>query len=271
VILLCYQPVKVYDKQTGGSIQVACRKCDECMQTRANEWALRGHFELAEYKENCFITLTYKNNPVRLKKDDLQKFIKRLRKSIQPKKIKYFSVGEYGDKGLRPHYHIIIFGHDFNDKELVKMSASNKAVYESKALNKLWPEGIAIVQDANANTIRYSARYAAKNKKVLPENLKKYPEFNTMSQNLGINPILRKIETYLKTDEIYIDGFSYRIPYIVLQKYAKNVLGYDEENVKHWVQAYVSNREKPQTTKQELETRKRLAKKKRLHAKLKEL
>ena len=269
--LVCYKPVSIYDKHTGGRIEVSCRKCLECMQVRANEWALRGHFELLEHEENCFITLTYENNPVRLHKEHVQLFMKRLRKSIAPKKIKYFSCGEYGDRGLRPHYHIIIFGHDFSDKEFVKLSESGKAVYDSKQLSKLWDKGIAIVQDANAQTIRYSAHYSAKKKKDLPDNLRKYPEFNTMSQNLGIDPILRKMDIYLKTDEIYLDGFAYPIPRIVLEKYAKKEYGYDDINAKLWAQTYISNRDFKKATAEELKTRERLAKKKVLHAKLRKL
>jgi hypothetical protein len=122
---MCYEPITIVDEKTRLPMLVSCRKCIECMQTRANEWALRGHFELQQHHQNCFITLTYENNPVILKKKDMQDFVKRLRKSIAPKKIKYFAAGEYGDQNLRPHFHIIIFGHDFNDKEYVRKSQSD--------------------------------------------------------------------------------------------------------------------------------------------------
>lgn len=227
---MCYQPIIIYDKKGDNHKVASCRKCLECMQVRANEWALRGHFELAEHSENCFLTLTYEDNPVHLKKEDLQNFIKRLRKKIDPIKIKYFSCGEYGDKKYRPHYHIIIFGYDFKDRIFIRMSDSGIPIFESKEANKLWPEGIITVQEANANTIRYSAKYSTKLKQNLPKQLKDYPEFNTMSQNLGIEPIMRKMETYLKTDQIYIDGFSYQIPEIILQKYVmRNQDRWDED------------------------------------------
>ena len=51
-------------------------------------------------------------------KPDLQKFMKRLRRSIDyhfkdlhidDKKIFYFAVGEYGPSSLRPHYHVLLW------------------------------------------------------------------------------------------------------------------------------------------------------------------
>ena len=268
---MCYNPQLVYDKSSGAWLKVACRKCTECMQVRANEWALRGHFELQAHEENCFITLTYENNPVRLHKEHMQKFIKRLRKAIHPKKIRYFSCGEYGDKGLRPHYHIIIFGYDFEDKIFVRKSSSDIPIYQSKKLSDLWNHGIAIVQEANVNTIRYSAKYSMKLKENLPDNLKAYPEFNTMSNDLGIAEGLKKMETYMLTDEIFIDGFSYRIPDIFLRKYVETVLHYDDDNAKLFIKAYKNNREQKRLDLAELETRARLAQKKKLHQKLREL
>jgi len=268
---MCYNPKQVYDKATGVNITVSCRKCTECMQVRANEWALRGHFELLEHKENCFLTLTYENNPIRLHKEHMQKFIKRLRKQIAPKKIKYFSCGEYGDQALRPHYHIIIFGHDFDDKLFIRKSASDIPIYQSKKLSDLWPQGIAICQEANIETVRYSAKYSTKLKENLPKHLQKYPEFNTMSNDLGISAAMEKMEVYMQTDEIFINGYSYKIPDILLRKYAEKEYAYDSENIKKYVDAYKLSREFRIKTIDELKTRERLAQKKILHQQLRKL
>ncbi len=270
---MCYDPITITDQKTRLPLLVSCRKCIECMQTRANEWALRGHFELKQHNENCFITLTYddKNNPVKLVKKDMQDFIKRLRKKIAPKKIKYFSCGEYGDKKLRPHYHIIIFGYDFNDKEYLRKSQSDLPIYESKALNKLWTKGIAIIQDANVNTIRYSAKYSTKQKQILPKYLQDAPEFNTMSQNLGIDPILDRMDVFVQTDEIYIDGFAYKIPDIILDKYALKINNGIYHKRDEWVENFKNTRQyKFRDSKQRADA-KRLAEKKKMFTKLRYL
>jgi hypothetical protein len=269
---MCYSPIKILNKKTGIYESRSCRKCIECLQVRANEWALRGHFELKEHKENCFITLTYAKNPVILHKEHMQKFIKKLRKQIYPKKIKYFSCGEYGDRKLRPHYHIIIFGYDFKDKIYSHNSKSNIPIYISKQLTDIWGHGETTVQTANANTVRYSAKYSAKLKDHLPSNLQAYPEFNTMSQNLGVKPILKNIETYLKTDQIYIEGFSYKIPQTILIKYVNTDSKFTTYGERYnFIQEFKEKRFNQYSTYPELKVRERLAKKRVLHSSLRTL
>lgn len=62
--------------------------------------------------DSTFLTLTYDefNVPYNyyLQPEDLTKFLKRYRKRLGHK-IRYFAIGEYGDKTWRPHYHLAIF------------------------------------------------------------------------------------------------------------------------------------------------------------------
>lgn len=295
---MCYNPIEILTpfkqiKNTYYVKKVSCRKCIECLQVRANEWGVRCHFELLKHKQNCFITLTYndENNPTVLDKQEMQRFLKRLRKKIAPKKIKYFSCGEYGDQKLRPHYHIIIFGYDFQDKQYHGLSPSGKAMFTSEQLRELWPHGNNIVQEANMRTVQYSAKYSTKQKKDLPYPLSEFPEYNTMSQNLGIESALEKIHTYMKTDEIYIDGFKYIIPRIIIERYMqrlfkepvlsgkKSKIGlpilYDWKDAvqdwidftrKEWKDWYF--KDIVTYTDKELADRKRIKEKKKLHSKL---
>lgn len=128
---------------------------------------------MRSYPDNCFITLTYDEEHLpsdeSIHKRHLQTFFKRLRKSIAPKKIRYFACGEYGtdqdpstaDQLGRPHYHAIIFNHDFPDKELQKTVRDNP-LYSSAQLFKLWPFGLSTVQEANFKTAQYTAGYVVK-------------------------------------------------------------------------------------------------------------
>lgn len=65
---------------------------------------------------NSFLTLTYEDDFLpkngSLSPRDLTLFVKRLRKAIYPKKVRVYSVGEYGELNERPHYHIALFGFD---------------------------------------------------------------------------------------------------------------------------------------------------------------
>lgn len=206
---MCLNPIYL-EKQ---NMFVNCRKCAECKMARAKEWAVRLYSEMKSNPIACFISLTYKDPPKTLVKADLQNFIKRLRKDYQ---LKYFACGEYGDKYLRPHFHAILFGVNFTDKKLFSKSAKGKDIWISDTLTKYWPDGIHTIQECNFATMIYTSLYAQKDKKILPDGL--LPEFNLFSKGLGNDYLISKIDTYLETDQVYIDGHSYKIPESVLKK-----------------------------------------------------
>lgn len=98
-----------------GTIAVPCGRCIQCRIQRSKTWALRLMAELKYWEVATFLTLTYDEDHLPegggLQKEDVQKYFRRLRKDIgSHEPIKHFSVGEYGEKGGRPHYHSIVFG-----------------------------------------------------------------------------------------------------------------------------------------------------------------
>lgn len=80
------------------SVFAKCGTCIQCMAEKANNWVIRNFYESQKHKNICFVTLTYKENPIILIKRHLQLFCKRLRKKISKNgaKIRFFSAGEYG-------------------------------------------------------------------------------------------------------------------------------------------------------------------------------
>ena len=88
--------------------------------------------------------------------------LKRFRKEIRPRKIRYFLAGEYGDESWRPHYHALIFGYDFPDKFRVQAQETGNPYYLSPQLTKLWPFGNHIICDLNYDAAAYVARYTTK-------------------------------------------------------------------------------------------------------------
>lgn len=211
---MCTNPTYLKDK----NMFVDCKNCIECKIKRAKEWACRLYFELQKTPQACFITLTYKENPVLLDKTDIQKFIKRLREKIAPQKIKYFLVGEYGDRHWRPHYHAIILGYDFPDKYVCGKSPKKHDMYISPALSRLWPQGFHTIQDTSLATCVYTSLYAGTPRWKLPKALQDAPEFNLMSQSLGVDAIIANYDQIQKTDEIFIDGKSFTVPQAVLNR-----------------------------------------------------
>ena len=100
-------------------VNLPCGQCVGCRLERSRQWAMRCVHESQLYEKNCFITLTYNNDFIppgnTLVVKHFQDFMKRLRKKYGDG-IRFFHCGEYGEKTGRPHYHAILFNHDFDDK-----------------------------------------------------------------------------------------------------------------------------------------------------------
>ncbi len=193
---------KSLDTSLGELIELPCGRCIGCRLERSRQWAIRCLHESELFKTNAFITLTYDDKHL---PDDgsinvvhFQKFMKRLRKKIYPKKVRFFHCGEYGDQNGRPHYHACLFGYDFPDKILVN-DTNGEFQYESALLNKLWGKGLCQTGDVSFASAAYVARYILK--KVTGDlaedhynsidtttgviNIRK-PEYITMSRRPGI-------------------------------------------------------------------------------------
>lgn len=157
---------------------VPCGHCVACRIAKSREWSIRLLGELNYWISACFLTLTYDelHVPLSLKKRDLQLFWKRLRKVVEPRKIKYFSCGEYGEIYGRPHYHAIVFGVDWNDEDVI---------------DKCWNKGFIKVGGVTAKSISYVTSYVMK-KWSKDEEKKQYEEigmeapFQLVSRGLGL-------------------------------------------------------------------------------------
>lgn len=163
-------------------VPVPCGKCIGCRLDHAKEWAVRCVLESLDHVDNSFITLTYDEQhvPKHLVKAHLSGFMKRLRAAHPEKVIRFFGCGERGTETNRPHYHAIIFGYDFKDREFLKTDGVS-AVYRSKELERLWPFGMSSVGDVTLESCSYVARYSQKKvNKTFPD------EFLLMSRRPGI-------------------------------------------------------------------------------------
>lgn len=144
-------------------VPLPCGKCLGCQLDKSKDWAIRCVLEGLSHNSNSFITLTYDEAhcPSKLVKSDLQKFLKRLRSKHPDITIRFFACGEYGSINKRPHYHAIIFGYDFPDKEYL-MNDGISPIFTSKELSQLWPFGISSIGDVSMESCAYVARYSMK-------------------------------------------------------------------------------------------------------------
>lgn len=204
----------------GERLDLPCGQCIGCRLDRAKMWATRCVHEASLYEKNCFITLTYddehlpENGSLCLR--DFQLFMKKLRKKYG-KGIRYFHAGEYGDgPGARPHYHALLFNHDFSDKK--KFSRNNgNWIYTSDELSSLWEKGISSVAELNFKTAGYVARYSLK--KVTGKKAEDHygimaPEYATMSRRPGIGKewFTQFSGDVYPHDRVIVDGSHTRPP-----------------------------------------------------------
>jgi len=120
----------------------------------------------------------------------------------------YYMCGEYGERNGRPHYHAILFGIDFADRQFHTMRNGNR-IDTSKTLEKLWGMGFASVGGATYESARYISEYIIKRlrdgkKTRLQTDLetgevREVPkEYNAMSKRPGVGSgYLRKHGEYL--------------------------------------------------------------------------
>lgn len=213
-------------------VKLPCGQCIGCRLEKSRQWAVRMMHEAQMHKSNSFITLTYNDDHLpesgSLDKKHFQDFMKRLRKHY-PQKIRYFHCGEYGDKGLRAHYHAILFNIDFEDKKIWKINEETKdKYYTSEKLEKIWGKGFCVITDVTFESAGYVARYCTK--KITGEkafdHYNEYcpytgeiftewqPEYATMSRRPGIGKTwFDKYGTDVyPDDEVIVRGLKTRPP-----------------------------------------------------------
>lgn len=256
--MACFWPLKGYvgPKKENGKINIVfkrnlsekgeeiflpCGSCDGCKLEHARQWAVRCMHEASLYEDNCFITLTYndENLPSDMSLDVVvfQRFMKRLRKKFG-NGIRYLACGEYGSKYGRPHYHAILFNHDFKDKELYSEENGNK-LFVSKSLDEIWEKGFASVGSVSKDSAGYVARYNLKkaskkdqekidNNGLLPyerfnietgESWMVKPEFIVMSRGgrtgkggIGTGWFMKYKTDVFPSDEVIIEGHRTKPP-----------------------------------------------------------
>lgn len=105
----------------------------------------------------------------------MQGFLRSLR-SIYPAPIRFYGVGEYGDRTFRPHFHLALFG---------------VSVLDGEYIGKAWKKGFFHLGDLTRDSAQYLCGYVTKklNKKddVLLQG--RHPEFARMSLRPGIGAL----------------------------------------------------------------------------------
>lgn len=191
-------------------------------------------------EQSCFITLTYNDEHVPINYSvsvrEWQLFLKRLRKQVHPKLVRFFMCGEYGDQDNRPHYHALIFGHDFSDDRKLWTVRRGYPVFRSVNLEKVWPYGFSEIGQLDYKSAAYCARYVMKKvpDKFNPEHYWRRspidgqmyevePEFALMSTKPGLGTEWFKqfSADAFPSDFLIVDGRKVKPPKFYLNKIAE--------------------------------------------------
>lgn len=180
------------DSWRGVRLDLPCGQCIGCRLERSRQWAVRCMHEASLHEDNSFLTLTYDDKHLppdgSVHVSHFQNFMKRLRKSIAPKRVRFYHCGEYGEELGRPHYHALLFGYASPDRRFFSERNGNR-VYTSDSMSKLWPFGFSVEGDVTFDSAAYVARYVMK--KVTGDRSEahyngRHPEYTTMSRRPGI-------------------------------------------------------------------------------------
>ena len=246
--MVCYSPLRGYrgravDPRTGRRpvvfnlrdgfedrpVELPCGQCIGCRLERSRQWAVRCVHEAQMHERNCFVTLTYDDEHLPEDRSvdvrEFQRFMKRLRKRYG-RGIRFFHCGEYGEVNERPHYHALLFNHDFEDRELWSVR-SDVRLYVSRELQSVWPFGWSTLGDVTFNSAAYVARYVLK--KVTGQGAQeryqwthpetgevheRRPEYVTMSRRPGIGAawVDRFRSDLYPSDFVVLNGAKMRLP-----------------------------------------------------------
>lgn len=187
----CIKPITLRDTKNMQSHIVPCGKCNYCLKARKNDWTFRMSWELREAKTAYFITLTYspENVPtvtdgkfsyMTLRREDVKRFHNSLRQAndrwykdqgieMPDYRLKYYTVGEYGTKTQRPHYHLVIF---------------NLRPEIAERIPKIWHQGHTHEGKVEGASMAYVAKYLIDNDERANNQPIEKP-FSIMSKGIG--------------------------------------------------------------------------------------
>lgn len=179
--MLCKKPFRP------GLNAYGCGQCMPCRVVRNKTWAHRMILEAHKHADSVFLTVTYndkflpENNS--LVPNDLTNFIKRLRRRLGAKSLRYYACGEYGSGQERPHYHLALFGVGRHHEEDIQKAWTCPDSKESK--------GFVYIGDLTLDSAQYIASYIQKGKTKSDQFQDgRHPEFSRMSRRPGIGALI---------------------------------------------------------------------------------
>lgn len=144
--------------------------------------------EAGQYQDNAFLTLTYAKDPVSLEPLDHRRFMDALRKRLKPMPVRFYCVGEYGEKNDRPHLHYALFGYP-SCRAGTTQRGKYRCCGPCDVIEEVWGKGLIKNLPLEIGSARYIARYVIKKMTRFDDPRLKtnmHPEFARMSLKPGL-------------------------------------------------------------------------------------
>ncbi len=213
---------------------VPCGNCIGCRAEQSRQWAVRMMHETRMHAlSSQFVTLTiddeHQNENCEISPRDLSGFFKDLRKADKEQQIErngfvrpisYYGCGEYGERTGRAHYHALLFGVEFLDRDF-GFDHDRPDVWRSETLSRIWGRGNCEGGAVTMGSASYVSGYMRK--KVKRERYERanrttgvlmQPEFARMSLRPAIGR--RWIKKYWRDvyprDYVVVDGIEAKPP-----------------------------------------------------------
>lgn len=192
--------------------------CGRCMQCRISlQKKLLDRMFCAYHYYNgisAYVTFTYDDNHLvfktgyvnpTLSKEDLHKYLDKIKHQLRDVDYQYYVCGEYGDKFGRPHYHALFFGLDYQ-------------IYY-KFFQNSWKKGSVKILPCAPDAFRYVTKYITESYSHDDSKYFDYgqiPPFHKYSRGLGSqifnlykNDIEKKGYFIYKSRKIFVNRYYY--------------------------------------------------------------
>ena len=137
-----------------------CGQCLACRVNRRERWVARCMMEARLSTYAVFTTYTYSDDNLKsmdvLVKEDIQHFLKRLRKNTGLQ-IRYLISGEFGERSGRPHWHGLIFA---------------SGVIPEHVHTRAWRNGFVRYGGVTPQSSRYVMKYCLKDGSIVLRSLR---------------------------------------------------------------------------------------------------
>jgi len=232
-----------------------CGQCMPCRIKRRRLWVHRNLLESRLHGDSSFLTLTYDEahhaelgEPYSLDFRHHHNFIQTLRRKFKTNPIRYYGVGEYGERSGRPHFHYLLYGYPACSGSRCK--DPRYACQACSIVRDAWGKGYIYLGDVTKDSISYVASYVTKgwtkendfNRVALNSRV---PESARMSQAIGGKAIDAIADSFINDvtfSELFLgsegdvpsvlktDGRLYPIGRYLKSRFRKR-LGWNETNL----------------------------------------